>query len=164
MKDSRQDSIFARDIRFQYQLLKKMKQECEHYLGKGIRNTKNLWAGSEEGQIKIMKTLYASFPDEGKPEWLLYEQILIYEALMTRKDYKLHNRCFEAFLEYFRFEYGRKLSDEDVKIIHDNIDMHNGHLDDDVTEEEMERLTEDFVIHSPDFIADLPCMQGVELH
>lgn len=31
----------------------------------------------------MMKKLYNSFPEDRKPEWLTFEQILEYEKLMT---------------------------------------------------------------------------------
>lgn len=71
---------------FRYQLLSRMQSDCEYYLGCGHRLAKHLWAGDEAGQIGYMKALWNSFPSEGKPEWLSYEQILEYEKNMVTKE------------------------------------------------------------------------------
>lgn len=68
--------------RFNYQLLGRLRSDCEYYLGNGNRNVKHLWANNEKEQIEKMKELYNSFSDNEKPEWLTYEQILQYEKLM----------------------------------------------------------------------------------
>ncbi|APU87341.1 LPD11 domain-containing protein [Clostridium botulinum] len=67
---------------FKYQLLDRLRIDCEYYLGYGNRNVNHLWANNEKEQIEKMKELYNSFPDNEKPEWLTYEQILQYERLM----------------------------------------------------------------------------------
>ncbi|MHB7981204.1 hypothetical protein CF067_16910 [Clostridium sporogenes] len=67
---------------FKYQLLDRLRSDCEYYLGYGNRNVNHLWANNEKEQIEKMKELYNSFPDNEKPEWLTYEQILQYERLM----------------------------------------------------------------------------------
>ncbi|MDD9309811.1 hypothetical protein PUS82_00500 [Cytobacillus firmus] len=68
--------------RFNYQLLGRLRSDCEYYLGYGNRNVKNLWANNEKEHIEKMKELYNSFSDDEKPEWLSYEQILQYEKLI----------------------------------------------------------------------------------
>lgn len=65
---------------FNYQLLARLKQDCEYYLGHGSRATKHLWAGDEAEQIAKMKELYAGFSE--KPEWISLEDIEMYEAKM----------------------------------------------------------------------------------
>lgn len=66
-----------RDEEFRYQLLGRMKTDCDYYLGYGRRNPQRFWSGSEEEQIEVMKAIWNSF--ESKPEWLTWEQILDYE-------------------------------------------------------------------------------------
>ena len=68
---------------FNYQLLGRLKMDCDYYLGCGGRHKKHLWALDECEQIKKMKELYNSFSYSKKPEWLSYENILEYERLMT---------------------------------------------------------------------------------
>jgi len=75
----------TQEEKFNYQMLSRLKMDCEYYLGNGNRNEKHLWAGNEQEQINEMKKIYNSFSDDKKPEWLTYEQILQYEKLMINK-------------------------------------------------------------------------------
>lgn len=68
--------------RFNYQMLDRLRSDCEYYLGYGNRYAKNLWAKDEQEQIDEMKKLHNSFPENEKPEWLTYEEILQYEKAM----------------------------------------------------------------------------------
>lgn len=68
--------------RFNYQMLGRLKSDCDYYLGNGNKYAGHLWAGNEKDQIKEMKKIYNSFSDDKKPEWLTYEAILQYEELM----------------------------------------------------------------------------------
>lgn len=68
---------------FRYQLLSRMKMDCEFFLGFGNRMEKYLWAGSVAFQIECMKSIRDSFPADGKPEWLTVEQIENYERRMA---------------------------------------------------------------------------------
>lgn len=72
--------ILAKDTCFRYQLLSRMKADCEYYLGCGNRCRKYLWADDEEEQIALMKALWRSFSE--KPEWLSWDEILEYERKM----------------------------------------------------------------------------------
>lgn len=81
------DWILDHDDKFCYQLLSRMKYDCEYYLGNGQRAPKHLWAGNVKDHIKIMKALWESFPQKGKPEWLSWEQIEKYEADMEENQY-----------------------------------------------------------------------------
>lgn len=64
-----------------YQLLSRLKADCDYYLGAGGRAEKHLWAGSIEAQIAKMRELYASLSE--KPEWLTEQDIDRYESQMT---------------------------------------------------------------------------------
>lgn len=66
---------------FEYQLLSRLAQDCEYYLGYGNRNPKNLWALDEHQHIAKMRELW-DLLDE-KPEWLTIDQIVEYERLMV---------------------------------------------------------------------------------
>lgn len=68
--------------KFNYMMLSRLQSDCKYYLGFGNRNAKNLWAGNEQKQIDEMKKLYNSFPEDAKPEWLTYGDILNFEKLM----------------------------------------------------------------------------------
>ena len=60
-----------------------MRSDCAYYVGNGrIYGGNHLWAGNIKDQIDIMKGIWNSFPEDGKPEWLTWEQIEAYEAEM----------------------------------------------------------------------------------
>lgn len=65
---------------FEYQLLSRLQQDCEYYLGFGARLKKHLWALDEAEQIQKMKSLYAALPE--KPEWITLADIEKYEVAM----------------------------------------------------------------------------------
>lgn len=69
--------------KFRYMMLSRMKQDCDYYLGYGNRSVNHLWADNEKEQIENMKALWNSFPEEDKPEWLTWEEILEYERRMV---------------------------------------------------------------------------------
>jgi hypothetical protein len=64
---------------FKYQLLSRLKSDCDYYLNYGNRNKKALWAGDEIEQILVMKQLWNSFSHNEKPEWLTWNELLDYE-------------------------------------------------------------------------------------
>lgn len=66
---------------FNYQLLSRLQQDCEYYLGFGARNKKYLWALDEAAQIKKMRDLYAALPE--KPVWITLADIDKYETAMV---------------------------------------------------------------------------------
>lgn len=68
--------------KFEYQLLGRLQQDCEYYLGAGNRHRKHLWAPDEALQIQKMKELYESLPD--KPNWITLEAINGYEEKMVQ--------------------------------------------------------------------------------
>ena len=72
----------AKEDRFNYMMLDRLRSDCDYYLGYGYKNKNSLWAKDEQEHIDEMKKLYNSFPDDKKPEWLSWEQILQYEKLM----------------------------------------------------------------------------------
>lgn len=64
--------------RFDYMMLSRLKNDCETYF-LGISNrakTIDMLC-----VIAEMKKLWNKLPDDGKPEWLAWEQILEYEAM-----------------------------------------------------------------------------------
>ena len=67
---------------FKYAMLDRMKGQCDYYLSYGNRNKKHLACDTEQEHIDAMKRRWNSFPDDKKPEWLTYEQILDYEKAM----------------------------------------------------------------------------------
>lgn len=80
------EDIVQRDKVFRYQLLDRLKSDCEYYLNYGNRSPKCLWAGNEEEQIEFMTELHNSFTEDEKPEWLTMEEIIAYSKKMIATD------------------------------------------------------------------------------
>ena len=70
--------------RNEYELLYRLKSDCDYFLGNGDGFEGHLWAGSVDKQIAKMRELYDQL--EEKPEWLTSEDIDRYEEEM--KNYK----------------------------------------------------------------------------
>lgn len=70
------------DDTFKYQLLSRMKIDCDYFLGNGNRCEKHLWSGCVDNHIADMKALWHSFTHKGKPEWLTDIEIYEYERRM----------------------------------------------------------------------------------
>jgi len=71
--------------KFNYMIADRLRGDCDYYLGNGNKSKKHLCYEDEQKHIDEMKKLYNSFPDDEKPEWLTYEQILDYEKAMIIK-------------------------------------------------------------------------------
>lgn len=80
------DSLLKGNSQFRYQMLSRMKSDCDYYLGYGNRNERHLWANSVEKQLDYMQKIYDSFPDDMKPEWLTQEDINRYREKMLNGD------------------------------------------------------------------------------
>ena len=74
------DGTTEYDYSFEYQLLSRLRTDCEYFLGNGNRAEKHLWAGNVNGQIAKMRELYNLLPE--KPEWLTEQEIDNYERRM----------------------------------------------------------------------------------
>lgn len=77
--------ILEHDSSYRYQLLDRMRSDCDYYLGNGRVFGNHLWAGTVPEQIETMKAIWDSF--EEKPEWLTWDQIEAYETKMTGTTY-----------------------------------------------------------------------------
>lgn len=64
-------------------LLGRMVEDCRYYLGFGHRNSRNLWAGNEAEQIKVMTALYYCAPE--RPAWVTIEDINNYRKQMCNR-------------------------------------------------------------------------------
>lgn len=73
---------------FKYQLLDRMKQDCKYFLGAGNGCTKYLWTGTVKDHIEDMKLLFASFPEDCKPEWITLTEIESLEQDMKEMELK----------------------------------------------------------------------------
>ena len=68
--------LLAHEDKFRYQMLSRMKMDCEYYLGNGSRHGQYLWMTMDpQGHIDAMRALWNSFDEDEKPEWLSIEQI-----------------------------------------------------------------------------------------
>ena len=74
-------SIIQQDHSNAYQLLDRLRADCDYFLGAGQGAEKHLWAGSVQAQISKMRELYDALPE--KPEWLTAQDIDAYERQMA---------------------------------------------------------------------------------
>lgn len=70
----------SRNQKYQYQMLDRLKSDCDYYLGYGNRHPQALWAGNEGDQISKMREIWNNL--EEKPEWLTWEDINDYADKM----------------------------------------------------------------------------------
>lgn len=66
--------------KYNYQLLGRLKADCDYFLGAGNGAVKYLWADSVEEHITKMRELYDNL--KVKPEWITPEDIDSYEEKM----------------------------------------------------------------------------------
>ncbi|MBF0817870.1 LPD11 domain-containing protein [Streptococcus acidominimus] len=119
---------------FEYMMLSGLKDSCEYFLGYGSRDSKRL-SGSPEEHISRMKKIWQSFPEEGKPEWLTWEQILDYEQKMSSEITSIVSSIYQicgdldlmhlrGFIERNRIcEYGEKVAE--IKRLYAILDSNN---------------------------------------
>ncbi|MCH5278359.1 MAG: DEAD/DEAH box helicase family protein [Christensenellaceae bacterium] len=102
--------IGTRDYSFEYQLLDRLRSDCEYFLGAGQRSEKHLWAGNVRSQIEKMRELYDTLPE--KPEWLTSEAINSYAERMAPPylvvAYHHFENGFDAKLDYQTLEEAEK--------------------------------------------------------
>lgn len=118
---------------FKYQLLDRLKSDCEYFLKAGNRNEKHLWAGNVDDQIAKMKELWNSL--EEKPEWLSMEDIENYEKEMKQdvktesstNDTEFYKNTYSKTFNTWK-KYNPQLSDEAIvkiiKALQYNGDLH----------------------------------------
>lgn len=86
------------DAAFRYQLLGRLKSDCDYYLGCGNRYVGHLYFKSEKEHVVYMKALLESFPKDEKPEWLTWENISEYENQMVQEKTPLNGQIHSATL------------------------------------------------------------------
>lgn len=69
------------NFKFLYQMLDRLRLDCEYFLGNGGRCEKHLWAGNVQDQIAEMRKIWNLLPE--KQVWLTMEKINEYERLMA---------------------------------------------------------------------------------
>lgn len=67
---------------FKYQLLDRLRTDCDYFLGHGFRDPSELWAGSVGTHLEAMRLLWDSFPEDKRPEWLTREDLEEYARKM----------------------------------------------------------------------------------
>lgn len=85
----------AGDVTFRYQMLGRLISDCDYYLSCPKPTSAVLWGNEEEKQIHLIQTLYDSFTEEEKPEWITQEQIDEYTERMEQFKYK-NNRTIDG--------------------------------------------------------------------
>ena len=80
-------NLIEHDLKFQYQMLSRLEQDCKYFLDYGNRNAKHcLYYHDVNEHIKQMEILYNIFPKGLKPKWLTWEQIQEYKRLMNEEE------------------------------------------------------------------------------
>lgn len=75
----------SREKAFEYQMLGRLKSDCDYFLGNGNGYEPHLWAKTVENQIVEMRKRWKAFSENEKPEWLTWEDIDRYEREMLEK-------------------------------------------------------------------------------
>lgn len=86
--------VTSRDEQFRYQLLDRMKQDCNYFLDFGNRNENSLWAGNAKDHVAVMQALWESLPQ--KPEWLTKEELADYAGKMLESEKKVQEKVADA--------------------------------------------------------------------
>lgn len=101
-----------RDYSFEYQLLDRLRSDCEYFLGAGGRHEKCLWAGTVSEQIAKMREMYNLLPE--KPEWLTEEKIDSYAQQMKPRYqvvvYHHFENGFDEMPEYQTLQEAEKVA------------------------------------------------------
>lgn len=98
-----EDAAASQDFTADYQLLDRLRTDCEYFLGAGQRNEKHLWAGSTSAQIARMRELYDVLPE--KPDWLTQEAIDRYaERMALRYEVVVYHHFENGFNEKLDYQ------------------------------------------------------------
>lgn len=76
----------SKDETFKFQLLGRLKSDCDYFLGEGRGCEKNLWGKTIGEHTATMLELWDALSE--KPEWLTKEQILDYKEKMYAQSEK----------------------------------------------------------------------------
>lgn len=71
-----------KDHEFDYMMLGRLQSDVEYFLNHGKGSVRTLYYDTIEEHIEEMKKLWNKLPEDGKPEWLSYEEIEEYEEKM----------------------------------------------------------------------------------
>lgn len=124
------EDILLKDDRTKYQLLGRLKSDCEYCIQNSFISG-HLWGITVQEHIKFMKAIWKSFPKEGKPTWLGYRAICSYEKQMLdiAKKSQGRNGSHCDFCDYSHHmvnratggvDYYCQLLKKDVKVLTNN--------------------------------------------
>ena len=93
-----------KDFKFEYMMLSRLQDEANAFFGTGneerdkwdcrYHNVRNIWGLSIKSHIAEMKRLWNKIPQDSKPEWCTWEQIM--ELENKRKIYeKINNKTIK---------------------------------------------------------------------
>lgn len=82
--DNSLNELLSRDKTFRYQMLGRLKADCEYYLGYGCGNKERLWTKNVSKQIYYIKALYYSFSGQDIPTWFHIGHIKELESQMKQ--------------------------------------------------------------------------------
>ncbi|MDD3228241.1 MAG: SNF2-related protein [Oscillospiraceae bacterium] len=102
----------SKNYAYEYQLLSRLRSDCDYFLNAGGRNEKSLWAGDVYAQIAKMRELYDLLPE--KPEWLTKDDIDRYAEDMRPKYqvivYHHTENGYDEKLEYQTLQEAEKVA------------------------------------------------------
>lgn len=77
-------------FKFEYMLLGRLNDDAAAFFGRPndcrYRNEKFIWGQDIEALVSKMKEIWQRFPDDIKPAWCTWEQILEYEDKMNKQN------------------------------------------------------------------------------
>ena len=76
--------IPSKNDNFNYQLLYRLKTDCEYFLNWGMRNPKRLWALNVNDHIDTMIKLFKALPFT--PDWISFADIEQYKKEMEMQE------------------------------------------------------------------------------
>lgn len=83
LTEEEKSNVLGNPEQYRYQLLSRLKADCDYWLGNGNKADKWLWASEGPAkQIAYMRELWESFPEDEKPEWLSLAEVNEYAVRM----------------------------------------------------------------------------------
>lgn len=71
--------------KFRYMILSRCQSDCEYFLGNGNGYEGHSWALETRKHLSLMQTLYDSFSEKDKPEWITQKKLDFYKAEMPKR-------------------------------------------------------------------------------
>lgn len=113
------------DFSPEYQLLDRLKTDCEYFLGEGHRSEKHLWAGNVREHILKMRELYGSLLI--KPVWLTESNIDSYAQRMAAPyQVVVYHNLENGFDERMEFQTLEQAEQAAQKFVNGSMEGENG--------------------------------------